>query len=63
MENYKINKKDTQILDLSLIGNSTKKTYSIKQSLDVIKFLLILDIVTNCILFIIIVVILSMYKL
>lgn len=62
MENYNIDKKDTQILDLSMLG-STKGNYSIKQSLDILKFLIILDIVFNIIIFIAIVFILSIYKL
>lgn len=61
MENYKINKKDTQILDLSMLGTSTKGNYSIKESLDIIRILLVFDIISNVILFIILIIILRMY--
>lgn len=54
--------KDTQILDLKMLETSTKGNYSIKASLDMIKFLIILDIVFNIIIFIAIVIILSIYK-
>jgi hypothetical protein len=54
--------KDTQILDLSKLTTSIKGNYSIKASLDMIKFLVILDIVFNIIIFIAIVIILSIYK-
>lgn len=54
--------KDTQILDLKMLGTSTKGNYSIKESLDMIKFLVILDIIFNIIIFIAIVIILSIYK-
>jgi hypothetical protein len=54
--------KDTKVLDLSMLGTSTKGNYSIKASLDFIKFLIILDIVFNIIIFIAIVIILSIYK-
>jgi len=54
--------KDTQILDLSMLGTPTKGKYSIKASLDMIKFLIILDIVFNIIIFIAIIIILSIYK-
>lgn len=53
--------KDTQMLDLSILGTSTKNNYSIKSSLDVIKFLLVLDIISNVILFIVLLFILRIY--